>query len=119
MNAYELNNVALMLQKAREQLRPGVTATLSQGPAGVPIDTYLSEWAANPTALGDGAVNVYRSGNSYLLGGNNAFVNALEGLRDLTGLPIAPTPVNPDEPDYVLLRHAEAVEALRSAGIIA
>jgi hypothetical protein len=118
VNAYELKNVQLMLERAREQLRPGVTGTLAVGQQGVPLDTYIAAWAADPKQVGEDAVLVYRDGNSCVLGGSMPFVNALEGLRDLTGLPIRPVPVNPDEPNYQLLQHSEAVLRLREAGII-
>lgn len=119
MIAFELSDVHLVLDTARSKTLPGGTGTMTvQGPQGLPIEEYLARWAADPKAFPDGAVEVVHfAGHDYLTG-DAALVNAIEGVRELTGLPIRPLPVN-DEPTAQRLERADAVAVLARHGLIA
>lgn len=119
MIAFELRDIRLVLDTARTKTMPGGTGTMTvQGPQGLPIEEYLGRWAADPKAFAPGAVEVVHfDGHDYLTG-DPALVNAIEGVRELTGLPIRPFPVN-DEPSVRKLEHADAVAALNRHGLIA
>lgn len=119
MIAYELRDLRLVLDSARKKTLPGGYGTVTeQGPQGVPIEEYLARWAADPKSFPGGTVEVVRAGGHDYLTGGAALMNAVEGVRDLTGLPIQPFPVN-DQPTIERLEHAAAVETLVRHGLLA
>lgn len=112
MTAYDLNSLKLLLETADRQ--PELAAPASTAfQTGMPLRDYLNAWAANPAQFPADTLQIFRLGPRLLISGSPDLLNAIEGMRDLTMLPIAAVAIEPGEAELIELPLDQAAVIVR------
>ncbi|HEX2864564.1 MAG TPA: hypothetical protein VHN99_08335, partial [Deinococcales bacterium] len=94
MRAYDLTNLQLLLAKTDQQPELSVPSSTAY-PIGMPLRDFLLAWAERPEGYPAGSVRVFRRTGQTFVAGSDDLLNAIEGLRGATMLPVQAVELEP------------------------